>query len=287
MTRKTIQRHRVNRVLNFVHANVHSDIDLHRLANVACLSPHHFVRVFDEHIGQTPLRYLNRVRLERAARQLVYRPTTKVGDIATGCGFTSHHSFTRAFTRHFDYSPSEFRSVGAKKDPNMPIATFSEFAEHTDVREESRPATRIAYIRHFGPYRRNAGGIHRSSQLLREWAESRGIDSRIPLVGLCPDNRRVTPAPYCVYDIGMPVAKQVGEDDVVSVLTIPAGRYAIASVRCRNEQIISAWDWLLSTWRESRGAPYEQRWSYEVFHNSGDGCLRPDRGMDICLRLSD
>lgn len=286
MKRTASQRHRVNRVINFVHANLSGDIDLHRMADVACLSKHHFVRVFDEHLGQTPLRYLNRVRLERAARQLIYLPKNAIGTIAENCGFTSHHSFTRAFNRHFNLAPQHSRTIEVKLDQNMPIASFDGLSEH-DVRVEYRPATRIAYVRHFGVYRRDSGGISRASQEIREWMETRGINRNTALVGLCPDNRRITAAQYCIYDVGVPVDDQIVEDDIVSILTIPAGRYAVANLRCHNEQIITAWDWLLSTWCESHAAPYEQRWSYEVFHDLDNGKLSPELGLDICLRLSD
>ena len=42
-----------------------------------------------------------------------------------------------------------------------------------------------------------------------------------------------------------------------------------------------------STWREAQTAPYEQRWNYEVFHYADDGNLSPERGIELCLRLSD
>ncbi len=286
MTRNATQRHRVNRVINFIHTDLHHDIDLHSLADIACLSKYHFVRVFDAHIGQTPLRYLNRVRLERAARQLIFMPNTAVGKIAAGCGFASHHSFTRAFSRHFSHAPHDHRELDLRQDPNMPIAASNEANENMVVRVESRPATRIAYIRNFGPYRRDDGEIYRAGTLIRDWAESHGMDSSRPLIGLCPDNRRITPVHYCMYDIGIPVNQDICEDDIVSILTIPSGHYAIAEVRCRNDQLISAWDWLCSTWRKSRAAPYQQRWSYEVFPDSVDGNLNPERGISICLRLS-
>ena len=286
MIRKAVQRHRVNRVINFIHANSHHDIDLHSLADIACLSKYHFIRVFDMHVGQTPLRYLNRIRLERAARQLIFMPNTTVGKIAAGCGFVSHQSFTRSFSRHFDYAPQDNRKLDLIQDPSIPISASNEVTENMVVRVERRPATRIAYIRYFGSYRRDGDGICQAGALIRDWAESNGLDSSRPLIGLCPDNRRITPAHYCMYDIGIPVNRDTCDDDIVSTLTIPSGKYAIAEVHCRNEQLISAWDWLCSTWRTSRTIPYQQRWNYEVFPDSGDGSLNPKRGVHICLRLS-
>jgi AraC family transcriptional regulator len=168
----------------------------------------------------------------------------------------------------------------------MEIVTLDNVPRHINVSVKNRPAMRIAYVRHFGAYNRERGGIYEAACLLREWAETRKLDSKLPLIGQCHDNRRITPAHFCEYDIGIPIGPDVVEDDVVSVLTLPAGRYAIGHVSCKNEQLISAWDWLCSTWREHHSEPYQQRWNYEVFHHSQDGRLRPEEGVDICLRLT-
>jgi DNA gyrase inhibitor GyrI len=193
----------------------------------------------------------------------------------------------RAFTRHFGCAPQEYRGLGVNLNLKVPIASGNENREHPLVRVENRPAIRIAYIRNFGIYRRDTGSIRESSLLIRDWAETRGLDCRLPLFGLCPDNRRITAELYCVYDIGIQVTDDIGEDDIVSILSIPAARYAITTVRSCNEQLISCWDWLCSTWRESHAAPYQQRWNYEVFHHCDDGNLVPERGVDLNLRLTE
>ncbi len=287
MMHKTVQRHRVNRVINYVQTNFQYDLNLCCLADVACLSKYHFVRMFDSHIGQTPLRYLNRIRLERAARQLMFLPSEAVGKIAIDCGFASHQSFTRAFSRNFGHPPDEFRTLDEKSDPDLKITACADICTRMIVRIENRPAVRIAYIRHFGSYSREGGGISRAACLIREWAQTLGLDNQLPLIGLCPDNRRITPSHFCIYDVGIPVNHDAEENDIVSILTIPAGRYAIGGVRCRNEQILSAWEWLCSTWRENHTEPYQQLWNYEVFHHSKDGKLSPERGIDLCLRLTE
>ena len=172
-------------------------------------------------------------------------------------------------------------------DPNMDIIDCAELCSRMRVRIEFRPAQRVAYIRHFGSYERNRGGIAKSAMLLREWAETHGVDSRTPLLGLCHDNRRITPTHFCTYDIGIPVSAEVQEDEIVSIATIPEGYYAIGKVRCKSEQMLSAWDWLCSTWREKHDRPYQQRWNYEVYPHSRNGALNPLQGVDLCLRVSD
>jgi AraC-like DNA-binding protein len=60
--------------------------------------------------NDSPLRYLNLVRLEAAARLLRVEPGRSVTDIAYGCGFGSSQYFANQFRRHYGKAPSEFRA---------------------------------------------------------------------------------------------------------------------------------------------------------------------------------
>lgn len=60
--------------------------------------------------NDSPLRYLNLVRLEAAARLLRVEPGRSVTDIAYGCGFGSSQYFANQFRRHYGKAPSDFRA---------------------------------------------------------------------------------------------------------------------------------------------------------------------------------
>jgi AraC family transcriptional regulator len=60
----------VRRVQEFVRANLSGTISLAEMSAVAGLSPRHFLRAFHESIGDTPLRYVQAVRIEEAKRLL-------------------------------------------------------------------------------------------------------------------------------------------------------------------------------------------------------------------------
>lgn len=106
-TREEIRR-RLDRAVSSIHGNLDGDLSLERMATDACLAPFHFHRVFTSYFGETPHRYVTRLRLQRAAALLrgTERPVTAV---ATDCGFESPASFTTLFTRHFGVPPSRFR----------------------------------------------------------------------------------------------------------------------------------------------------------------------------------
>ncbi|MBI5688691.1 MAG: AraC family transcriptional regulator [Verrucomicrobia bacterium] len=61
--------------------------------------------------NDSPLRYLNLVRLEAAGRWLRREPGRSVTDIAYACGFASSQYFASQFRQHFGKTPSEYRRV--------------------------------------------------------------------------------------------------------------------------------------------------------------------------------
>ena len=82
------------------------------LAGIACLSESTFIRAFKATFGETPHRYLQRRRIERAM-YLLRTTTTNVTDICMECGFSSLGTFSRTFRDIVGESPSEFRARGS------------------------------------------------------------------------------------------------------------------------------------------------------------------------------
>lgn len=100
---------RVRRATSFVNDNCHLPLTLHEIAAVANLSPFHFLRVFKMATGQTPHRFLNTVRVNRARRYLE-RGDLSITEIAHLCGFTTPSRLATAFRRETGLSPSAYRN---------------------------------------------------------------------------------------------------------------------------------------------------------------------------------
>ena len=85
-------------------------LDVAGLARVALTSKAHFIRTFKDTFGETPHRYLQRRRLERAMALLreTQRPVT---EICLDVGFASLGSFSRTFTRVVGMTPTAYREA--------------------------------------------------------------------------------------------------------------------------------------------------------------------------------
>ncbi len=106
----SVGRRRLQPAINYIRDNLHTDLSLTAMAAAANVSKFHFVRVFKDAVGETPVRYLTRQRLLRA-RRLLADTALPVGEVAKRCGFVSGDRLLAAFTREYGVSPSRFRSA--------------------------------------------------------------------------------------------------------------------------------------------------------------------------------
>ena len=87
------------------------DLDIATLAGVACVSQAHFIRTFKATFGETPHRYLQRRRVERAM-YLLRTTGDDVTDICMAVGFSSLGTFSRTFRDIVGESPTAYRADG-------------------------------------------------------------------------------------------------------------------------------------------------------------------------------
>lgn len=89
-------------------------LDVPALARIAHVSPAHFSRTFRDTFGETPHRYLQRRRVERA--MFLLRETGRsVTDICYEVGFGSTGTFSRTFSAIVGRTPRAYREESVPK----------------------------------------------------------------------------------------------------------------------------------------------------------------------------
>lgn len=106
-TRQELYR-RLHQVIAFLHAHIERTLTLDDMAQVAYMSPYHFLRRFTEAFRITPHAYLTQLRLERAETML-RQSDLPVTEICMAVGFQSLSSFSTLFRRWYGMSPRAFR----------------------------------------------------------------------------------------------------------------------------------------------------------------------------------
>jgi transcriptional regulator GlxA family with amidase domain len=114
------ERSAVRAVQTLVEAAPGGDHRLPALAAAAAMSVRHFARVFTAEVGETPGRFVERVRLEVARHDL--ESTGDTLDVIAGrCGFGTAETLRRVFARHLNVAPDayrrRFRTVDSERTP--------------------------------------------------------------------------------------------------------------------------------------------------------------------------
>lgn len=99
---------RVEQAARFVYSNLDRSVSVAELADLACMSPYHFQRVFKRVSGEKVGHFARRLRLEKAAWRL-QNTNDSISEIAIDAGFESLEPFARAFRTEYGSSASEFR----------------------------------------------------------------------------------------------------------------------------------------------------------------------------------
>ncbi|MEW8492667.1 MAG: AraC family transcriptional regulator [Candidatus Thiodiazotropha taylori] len=100
---------KVGKALAIIHNRPGDDWSVHRLADEVSMSPSRFAVRFAETIGDTPMAYLTRWRMNLACRDLADNKYS-VSQIAECVGYDSPAAFSRAFKKHIGETPVAWRA---------------------------------------------------------------------------------------------------------------------------------------------------------------------------------
>jgi transcriptional regulator GlxA family with amidase domain len=102
------ERSTVRAVQTLVEAAPGGDHRVGALAAAAAVSVRHFSRVFTAEVGETPSRFVERIRMEAARRELETTGDT-LDVVAARCGLGSAETLRRVFHRRLGTSPDAYR----------------------------------------------------------------------------------------------------------------------------------------------------------------------------------
>lgn len=100
---------RIAQAISYLESHSHEPIYLVELARIAQMSRRSFIRAFQAATGNSPVAYLIKQRINRAAT-LLRQNDHSISEIAFRSGFGDSNYFARQFRKIFGSSPREYRS---------------------------------------------------------------------------------------------------------------------------------------------------------------------------------
>ena len=135
---------KMNAALRYIEEHLNEEIDQSKLAHQAGTSTFQFQRVFGFVTGISLAEYIRRRRFTLAAIE-IQTTNRRILDIAFDYGYESHESFTRAFKKIHNISPSEARKPGAslKAYPKLTFTLTIQGTEEMNYRIEKKHEFRM------------------------------------------------------------------------------------------------------------------------------------------------
>lgn len=301
---------RINRVIDYIQNNLGSQMDLETLAQVAHFSKYHFHRIFTAMVGETINSFIKRLRIEKAATQLIAYPKMSITEIALNCGFAGSSQFSRSFNEYFQMSASEYRIGGHKKSKIGKTESNISKLESKDGKAMSQNPLyfdeanskqirgiemkveikkledmTIAYVRHIGPYAGNSELFGNMFNKLFKWAGPRDLlnfpDTKT--MSIYYDDPNLTDDSKLRMDVCITVPEDTEVDGEIGKMVISGGKYAIGRFELNADEYADAWKKLMGEWLPDSGYVPDDKPCFEMYMNDPKQHPEGKHIVDICI----
>lgn len=106
--------YRIRHVINYINENIYEKIDIDELTKLTKWKKHHFIRIFNSVIGNTPYQYILFHKME-IAKALIEETDQPINEIAFDLGFANYSNFGHVFKKICHTSPENYRKTKKTK----------------------------------------------------------------------------------------------------------------------------------------------------------------------------
>lgn len=270
---------RLLRVLDYVYDNLDGDLSLDTLADVAALSRFHFHRVFASATGETVAQFTRRVRLARAANELIMRDAP-LEQVAAQCGYPNPRSFSRTFRTHFGVTPTAFRARGVSL-PALRLNENGEFEMYDVTIDEIAPC-RIAGVPHKGDYMEVGRAFEKAATSLISQA---GPAAMGPMIGLYFDDPSAVEVDALRSFAGVVVQSDAQLAPPLEVQSLVGGKYAVLRYVGPYTGLHKAYRYLFGEWLPNSNEVPRDQPPFERYENNPADTAPEDLITSICVAL--
>lgn len=108
-TQKQVSIDPIEASIHYMRENIENKVSLDEVAKYVGYSPSHFSALFRQRMGESPLNYFNKLRIERAC-ELLRETDMKINQICYKVGIEDNYYFSRLFSQKTGVSPTEYRA---------------------------------------------------------------------------------------------------------------------------------------------------------------------------------
>jgi AraC family transcriptional regulator len=270
---------RLKRVTDHIHAHLDDELDLDRLADIACMSAYHWHRIYRAVLGETPAMTVKRLRLHRAAGELV-ATARPVAEIAKANGYPNLQSFTRIFRADYGLPPAAYRRRG-KHLARLPTPGSGEQTMY-NVEIKTLAGKQAAGIDHAGSYME----INKAfTELFSRLAAAGRLQDVRQMFGIYLDDPETVTVEQLRSAACVVLAPEAKSPEGLKSFSTAGGDYAVLTHKGPYANLQQAYRWLYGVWLKESGREVRDEPMFEVYVNNPRDVPASELVTEICLPL--
>jgi len=109
----------IESIVDYIKDNYLSDITLDDISHKFNFSPTYLIKIFKKHSGETPVKFIIKLKISEAQRLMCNNPELDIRHIGEMVGYSDQHYFSRTFKNITGKSPSEYRAYQSTKNNKL------------------------------------------------------------------------------------------------------------------------------------------------------------------------
>ncbi|MDC8004650.1 AraC family transcriptional regulator [Aureisphaera galaxeae] len=231
-------------VTEYIQNHLDEKLNIEELAQKTHVSPFHFHRIMKGLLGEPLGSYINRIRVETAARLLRYSDL-EIKEIAYRIGYDSPSSLSSVFKQYYQITPSAYRKQKG-------FSIMKPLVRNKDITLKApkileMPAQEILFVRITGPY----GNPEYALAWPKLWGqvkEQKLFTKGIQSFGVCHDDPHVTEPDNIRYDACLTIHKPAKAKGEIGVKTLEGGKFAVFLYQGSYEFLGDVYNYIFGNW---------------------------------------
>lgn len=270
---------RLRRVSAYIHEHLDEELDMDRLAEIACMSSYHWHRIYRAIYGETLAATVKRLRLHRAAGDIV-GTALPVRDVARRSGYPNLQSFNRIFKSVYGMPPARYRKEGSHR--------IFETMENGKVTAMFNVTTRtidsidLIGLAHTGSYMH----IGKAFEALGGTLQARGLGgAEMRMIGIYLDDPDIVAVDSLRSFACVEAGPEISIEPPLEPQTISGGDYAVLRHKGPYADMHKAYQWLYGSWLPSSGRQLRDAIMFEDYINTPRDVSPTELITDIYMPL--
>ncbi|OJU86605.1 MAG: GyrI-like domain-containing protein [Shinella sp. 65-6] len=276
----SLYEHRLRRVSAYIHDHLDEELDMDRLAEIACLSSYHWHRIYRAIYGETLAATVKRLRLHRAAGEIV-RTGLPISGIAKRSGYPNLQSFNRIFKSVYGMPPARYRKEGSH-------VVFEPAARGKanlmyDVTIKTIAPKSLVGVAHSGSYM----DIGRAFETLTGTLHVRGLmPPQMTMIGVYLDDPGLVPAEKLRSYACMEAPADLPAEAPLERRSLDGGDYAVLRHKGPYADMHLAYRWLYAEWLPQSGRTLRDALMFEHYLNTPQDVAPTELVTEIYMPLA-